>query len=118
MQRIGNNIPTFSPALVIFRKAFHAKKNQQSGPNAAFTGDAIDEATALDDGAELISVADTLNHLLGLLDQTHRDVAVRRIKGDSNKAIARELNCSLATVERRMKMIREIWNDNIDETER
>jgi DNA-directed RNA polymerase specialized sigma24 family protein len=53
---------------------------------------------------------DELRRLLGLLNEPMQLVATRKLDGWSNAEIAQELGCSLATVERRLKMIREIWN--------
>jgi DNA-directed RNA polymerase specialized sigma24 family protein len=59
---------------------------------------------------EAAVLAEEMSRLLGLLtDRVMRDIAVRKLEGYTNKEIAKELNWSLATVERRLPLIREIW---------
>ncbi|XZE37191.1 ECF-type sigma factor [Pirellulaceae bacterium SH501] len=53
-----------------------------------------------------------LRVLLDLLNHSMRTVALRKLDGYTNAEIAREQNCSIATVERRLKMIREIWTQH------
>jgi len=52
-------------------------------------------------------VAEECSDLLGRLeDDGLREIAVRKMEGYSNEEIAKQLNCSLSTVERRLRMIR------------
>ena len=55
-------------------------------------------------------VAEECQRLLGLLgDDELRDMAVWKMEGHSNEQIAERLGCALATVERRLRLIRKQW---------
>jgi DNA-directed RNA polymerase specialized sigma24 family protein len=57
-------------------------------------------------------VAEECQRLLGALgDDGLRLLAVRKMEGHTNEEIAALLNCSLATVERRLRLIRKEWED-------
>lgn len=57
--------------------------------------------------AEMIEAVDQLFNLLD--DQELRQIALMKLEGYSNEEIAVEIGRSLPTVERRLKMIRQIW---------
>jgi DNA-directed RNA polymerase specialized sigma24 family protein len=58
--------------------------------------------------AEMVEAVD---RLFGILpDDELRRIAVRKLEGYSNEEIAAEVGRSLPTVERRLRMIRTIWN--------
>jgi DNA-directed RNA polymerase specialized sigma24 family protein len=62
------------------------------------------------------AVSDQCEHLLGRLpDDELRTIALRKLEGYTNQDLAAELDCSLATVERRLKLIRACWEDEIME---
>jgi DNA-directed RNA polymerase specialized sigma24 family protein len=72
--------------------------------------DASEPFGAEPDPAEAAQVAEETARLLGLLpDELMRNIAVRKLEGYTNKEIAGLLRCSLATVERRLPVIRELW---------
>jgi len=55
-------------------------------------------------------VAEECRRLLERLDSPElRDVALRKVEGYSNEEIADQLGCGLRTVERRLRLIRGIW---------
>jgi DNA-directed RNA polymerase specialized sigma24 family protein len=55
-------------------------------------------------------------HLLDVLgDDELRMIALCKMEGYSNEEIAGRLECSLATVERRLNLIRKIWSRRINE---
>jgi DNA-directed RNA polymerase specialized sigma24 family protein len=57
-------------------------------------------------------VAEEYQRLLDVLgDETLRSVALWKLEGYSNEEIAGKLDCSLATVERKLRRIRHIWED-------
>jgi DNA-directed RNA polymerase specialized sigma24 family protein len=61
-----------------------------------------------------VEVADELEHLLGLLDDDRtRAIALRKLEGQSNHQIADELPCALRTVERKLRLIRNLWKDSL-----
>jgi DNA-directed RNA polymerase specialized sigma24 family protein len=57
-------------------------------------------------------VAEECRRLLAFLpDDEARTIAVRKMEGHTNEETAAELGCSLATVERRLKLIRREWGE-------
>ncbi len=57
-------------------------------------------------------VADQAEHLLSLLNEGLRNVALRKIEGLSNEDVAAELGCAVRTVERRLALIRRAWSED------
>lgn len=59
-------------------------------------------------------VAEELRRLLDLLDdEEQRRIAVWKMEGYSNREIADKLGCTLRRVERTLRLIRTIWNNEI-----
>jgi RNA polymerase sigma factor (sigma-70 family) len=59
-----------------------------------------------------VELADEFRRHLDLLgDDVLREIAVCRMKDCSNEEIAGQLGCSVATVERRVRLIRQIWSE-------
>jgi DNA-directed RNA polymerase specialized sigma24 family protein len=57
-----------------------------------------------------VMVADEYRRLFGSLsDESLRVVALPKLDGHSNEEIARSLDCSLRTVERKLEVIRKLW---------
>jgi RNA polymerase sigma factor (sigma-70 family) len=55
-------------------------------------------------------VADQCRHLLeGLGDRELQALAVAKMEGRTNEEIAREMDCSIRTVERQLRLIRKKW---------
>jgi DNA-directed RNA polymerase specialized sigma24 family protein len=62
------------------------------------------------DPAFLAGMADQCRHLLDALgDEQLRDLALLKLEGHTNQAIADRLDVALSTVERRLALIRERW---------
>ena len=58
-------------------------------------------------------VAEDCQKLLDMLDDdAQRKIAVMTLEGYSTEEIAKELDCTRRTVERKLQRIREIWNDH------
>ena len=57
-------------------------------------------------------LAEESNRLLSLLpDDSIRELALLKMEGFSNKEVADKLQCGLRTVERRLRLIRQIWDE-------
>jgi RNA polymerase sigma factor (sigma-70 family) len=57
-------------------------------------------------------VAEQCQRLLAMLDDDqHREIALLKLEGYTNEEISANLGRSVATVERKLKRIRECWND-------
>jgi DNA-directed RNA polymerase specialized sigma24 family protein len=64
------------------------------------------------DPAFAAEVAEECRRLLGRLgDAELRSIAVRKMEGHTNKEIAALLDLSLATVERKLRLIRSLWEE-------
>jgi DNA-directed RNA polymerase specialized sigma24 family protein len=69
-------------------------------------------AAADPDPAEAVAMAEGFDHMLRALgDEQLRDIAVAKLEGYSNAEIAARIGKSLATVERKLKLIRELWEE-------
>ncbi|MCI0464744.1 MAG: ECF-type sigma factor [Gemmataceae bacterium] len=102
--------------LLTARKAAQQRRYQQRQKRG---GEAHEEELALDevigsepDPAFAALVADQFQSLLArLADDTLRTIALLKLEGYSNGEIAAQLPCSLRTVERRLCLIRSIWQE-------
>ena len=56
-------------------------------------------------------VAEEYEFLLGLLNRDQRAIAIAKLEGFTNEQIAANQNRSLRTVERKLKLIRAIWEE-------
>jgi RNA polymerase sigma factor (sigma-70 family) len=62
------------------------------------------------------AVAEQYRQLLDKLpDEELRTIARRKLEGHTNEEIAAQLDCSVATVERRLRMIRKCWGEELPE---
>ena len=64
-----------------------------------------------------VMLIDELRLLVQKLPESMQSVATLKMDGFSNSEIAEKSSCSLATIERRLKMIREIWRAAADESQ-
>jgi RNA polymerase sigma factor (sigma-70 family) len=64
---------------------------------------------------DIVLLRETIAGLLGQLPDEHRSIAVLKMQAYSNAEIAEQLRYSLATLERRLKEIRERWQAALDE---
>ena len=84
---------------------------RRAEPADAGHSPAADLAGREPDPAFAAQVAEECQRLLGALDDGLRLLAVRKMEGYTNEEIAGLLNCSLATVERRLRLIRKEWEE-------
>jgi len=64
----------------------------------------------------LASVSDSLRVLIERLDDPElKEVAMGRLHGLTNEEIAANQNRSIRTIERRLVLIRKVWNEQIEE---
>jgi DNA-directed RNA polymerase specialized sigma24 family protein len=61
-----------------------------------------------------VEVTETAEMLLGSLDEGLRQIAVWKMEGFTNDEIAAKLGRSVATIERRLKLIRAEWEARIE----
>jgi RNA polymerase sigma factor (sigma-70 family) len=61
-----------------------------------------------------LQVAEEFDNLLEMLeDATLRTVAVSKMEGYTSAEIAQKLNCTVRTVERKLRLIRQIWEEAV-----
>jgi DNA-directed RNA polymerase specialized sigma24 family protein len=80
-------------------------------PGEGEGGDGFDQVagSAPEPGFE-VALAESCQRLLDLLgDEQLRHIAVWRMEGHTNPEIARRLGCVVETVERRLRLIRSVW---------
>ena len=100
-----------------FRRSQSQKRGAGRVATAADAGELGDgDARQLADrepGPEFVaSFNDQLSQALGRLDaEKTREVALLRMEGFENREIAERLGISLSSVERKLRLIREIWKD-------
>lgn len=82
-----------------------------TGGGTSSSPDALAIAASSDPTPELVAeVTEECGRLLGLLgDGELRSVAVWKMEGYTNQEIARKINRSIPTVERKLALIRETW---------
>lgn len=84
---------------------------------AAAAGSAgLDHVPAIEPTAEFLSeMNDSFFGLMGLLaDGSLRDVARMRMQGYSNQEVAEALEMSVSSVERKLRLIRQKWSQELD----
>jgi DNA-directed RNA polymerase specialized sigma24 family protein len=84
---------------------------RRAEPADADRSPAADLAGREPDPAFAAQVAEECRRLLGALDDSLCLLAVRKMEGYTSEEIAGLLNCSLATVERRLRLIRREWEE-------
>jgi DNA-directed RNA polymerase specialized sigma24 family protein len=109
--------------VITARKAHHLAKHerrQKRGRGAAADPAARDLALAMAVGREptpafAAQVAEEGRRLLALLtDPDLRRIALWKMEGDTSEEIAARLGCVPRTVERRLRVIRSLWNEEDD----
>jgi RNA polymerase sigma factor (sigma-70 family) len=75
----------------------------------------IDRVSAPEPTPQLAAeMAESMNRLFASLDDDElRAIAQKKLEGYTNEEIAAQIGRSLPTVERRLKMIREIWSEGL-----
>jgi DNA-directed RNA polymerase specialized sigma24 family protein len=110
--------------IITARKAVHLIRDQQrakrGGGRGAFSGPldshgdepAIEKLVGNEPSPEFAAqVAEEYERLLGLLDEDLRGIALAKLDGLTNEQVAARLNRPLRTVERKLKLIRAIWEE-------
>jgi DNA-directed RNA polymerase specialized sigma24 family protein len=104
--------------MITERKAFdlvehegRQKRDWRRNQSADAESGKLDLAGREPDPAFAAQVAEECEKLLMKLgDASLRLIAVRKMEGYTNEEIAKELGCSLVTVERRLRLIRREWD--------
>ena len=79
----------------------------------------LDQLLHSDPSPEFLAIMDEQQRqlFLALPDHSQREVARLRFEGCSNDEIAKQLGMSLRSVERKLKLIREVWTEILHEEE-
>ncbi len=108
--------------VITAHKALHLQRDQdrlkRSGGRDTFIGPldsegnqpAVEQLIGHEPSPEFAAqVAEEYERLLGLLDEDQRAIAIAKLEGLTNEQIAARLGRALRTIERRLKLIRKIW---------
>ena len=57
-------------------------------------------------------MSENVSRLFAMLDPVQKQVAQGKLEGRRNAEIARQLGCSERTVERKLQVIRRVWDAN------
>ncbi len=87
------------------RHVSELQRRSWSTQNLALENIAADEPTP----EIVVELTDSLRRLLSALDEELRQIAVAKLAGFTNQEIAQQIDRSLPTVERRLKLIRATW---------
>jgi DNA-directed RNA polymerase specialized sigma24 family protein len=106
--------------LLTARKASHLRRDQGrqkrgGGPQAAPEGPALEEVLGREPSPEFAAeVAEEWRRLLAVLGDAHLEaVALWKMEGYENAEIAARLGCAPRTVERRLQLIRQLWEKEL-----
>jgi RNA polymerase sigma factor (sigma-70 family) len=75
--------------------------------------DELDQVIAEDPTPQFAAeMSENVARLFAMLDSVQKQVAQGKLEGRENSEIARQLGCSERTVERKLQVIRRIWDEN------
>ena len=78
--------------------------------------ESLDKAASRELSAETLAIVhESIERLLGSLDDELREIALARLEGFTNVEIAGRIDRSVPTVERRLRLIRDTWQEVLDE---
>ena len=63
------------------------------------------------DPAEAAAIAESVERLLAILNGELRTIAVAKLEGYTNAEIGEQIGRTEVTVERKLRLIRELWKD-------
>jgi DNA-directed RNA polymerase specialized sigma24 family protein len=86
------------------------ERAQKRGGGKVITGLPVEAIAIVEDGA----LGAHVDELLELLDEDLRRFAVLRLSGHTNQEIAGELDCSERKVERKLQLVRAVWQEEMD----
>jgi RNA polymerase sigma factor (sigma-70 family) len=102
------------PLLVVLtsRRVYDHFRHEKQRPSDA-GGEELDTLIAKDPSAEYVAImTENFSRLFAMLEPKQKKVAQAKLEGLENTEIAKALGCSLRTVERKLQIIREIWDRN------
>jgi DNA-directed RNA polymerase specialized sigma24 family protein len=102
--------------VVDLKRYEHRRKRRAPLGADAETGPALDDVIGREPDPEFVArIAEECQRLLGLLtDPTLRTIALRKMEGFTNAEIAAELGVVGRTVERKLNLIRRMWEAGAD----
>lgn len=102
-------------------QARHLDRDKRGGAawkegDAALNGQRLDQVAEYidrsDDPAKFVEIEMTCRELLAALPHDKfREIALMRLAGFSNQEIGVKIGCSQRTIDRKLLLIREVWND-------
>jgi RNA polymerase sigma factor (sigma-70 family) len=102
------------PLLVVLTsRRVHDQLRHQQRHGGDATPDELDHLIAEDPTPQFAAeMSENVKRLFEVLDPVQRQVAQAKLEGRENAEIARQLGCSERTVERKLQVIRRIWDTN------
>jgi DNA-directed RNA polymerase specialized sigma24 family protein len=104
---VWNLLMTITVRKALRLRRREGRENQHRGPELADS-----DGVARDPSPELVAlVKDQLQRLMNMLnDQQLQTIALSKMEGYTNEQIGEQLGRSVATVERKLQLIRRIWS--------
>lgn len=97
-------------ATITIRKAIKRRRKNARQKSTHEVGAYFAEELAAENSHELsVDMREEVTRLVGLLDEKTQQVAGLLLQGHTNQEIADQIGTSLATIERKRKLIRETW---------
>ena len=91
----------------------HVRPLESSRSDAAGGANLVEQDELSAEAA--VMVTEELRRLIDILpDDQLQQIAVLKMEGYTNKDMAQKLDCALRTIERRLALIRDYWEDEID----
>jgi RNA polymerase sigma factor (sigma-70 family) len=102
-------------AVITVRKAIKHNRRQSQQPSATAEIELVESQLAREPSPEhVVAMRDEIQRLMGLLDDTSRVILRSLLAGRTNQEAADECQVSLATIERKRKLIRETWRRELE----
>jgi len=82
-----------------------------AGPNGQKLDQLAQYVDKSDDPAKFVEIEMTCRELISALpDDNFREIALMRLAGFSNQEISAKFGCSVRTIDRKLVIVREVWN--------
>ena len=102
-------------AIITVRKAIKHKRRQSRQPRDLAECDVVETQLSQDPSHEhVVAMREEVQRLMGLLDDTSRVIADRLLEGHTNLEAAEKCGVSVATIERKRRLIRETWRRELE----
>ena len=99
--------------IVLTSRAVHNLLRSEKKRSSRDAPDELDQIIAEEPTPEFAAMmTENVSRLFAVLDPVQKQIALGKLEGRENTEIARQLGCGLRTVERKLNLIRRIWDGN------